>query len=672
MLALLGGILVLSVLFGSAVADIQHEHPDNVSDDDDLEAVGGWLGDRMGDVHADCSEGISLGNFDACEDLDDEYESLLERYVTVERETVDDEEDEAAETLNETREKQRELAELFEEFNTTLEAYDEARADGDDEEARELVRELRRLADRIEELGGEIEIAFRELDRFTTADLNVSADATRASTDEAISVTTEIEQETFDPTVVSAEIDPVASFAEPATVTGKVTDENGTAVTDGVVVVESTWSERTANISADGSYEVPYRPVLEPLGNTTLDVRYVPDADSEFLGTATTVSTTVERTNSTVELRNATDEAMFNESVAVEGVIRVDGEPVESVPVVINVDGERLATTETDDDGSFETSGRLPAAVSTGEATIEIRASEDGLATGVSRTERTLSVAETPTELTVETEATEDGVNVTGQLQTEDEASVANQELVVTVDGTERFITTDDDGAYELSVEHADEERAVVVAYDDPRTNLGSSETSTTLPAEPTGTSAAEAILSSVLENPILATIVVLGSLVIAVVFGLYAYRQRRNRNPPETTVPNAVTATANEPNEKQTDRPTAGAAAVLEAARANLAESPDSAIKTGYSAIRRTISDEKEVGSRTHWEFYHEVGSELDAGRRDALRSVTEAFEAAAFAAGSVETERAAAALDDAERCLGVTDGGASRPNSSSVDQTD
>lgn len=62
---------------------------------------------------------------------------------------------------------------------------------------------------------------------------------------------------------------------------------------------------------------------------------------------------------------------------------------------------------------------------------------------------------------------------------------------------------------------------------------------------------------------------------------------------------------------------------------------------------------------ARTHWEVYQTASDKLDGDRRDALRTVTEVFEAATFSPEGVDSERMSAGVDDAERCLAATDGG-------------
>lgn len=664
LVAVVGGLLVLSAVAGVAVGDdVQHEHPDNVSDDEDLEAVGGWLGDRMGEIHADCTDGISIGEFDACENLDEEYESFLERYVTVERETVDDEDDQTAETFNETRENQRKLAALHAEFNATLEAYQEARAAGDDERARELARELRRLADEIEALGGLVEASFRELDGATAADLNASADATRASTDDVVRTTVTIEAETFDPTTLRATIDGTATTDEPANLTGRVTDENDTALSEGAVLVESPTQELSTELKPDGTYELAYQPVMEPIGATTLSVRYVPPDESAFLGSETNVSTTVEETASTIDLAESPQTAAFDESVTVAGSVRVGNGVADSIPVALYVGGERLGTTQTSSDGTFEATGRLPATVSVGDTDVEVRASESGVAVGVSRATSSVAVEETETALTVEATDSEDGVTVSGRLETADGAAISDEQITITVEGDERTARTDDSGAYELSVPGADEERAVVATYDNPETNLGSNEATTRIEAglgvtDEAGESAIDRLISAFGANLIRNSALALAA-VLVVLSGGYAYR-RRNAAMEAETIPPAASADAAEsdrPDTTETDTPAVTPDALLSTARDRLAESPDSAVEVGYAAARSMLSGGRAVDSRTHWEFYHDVESDLDTERQSALRSVTTAFETAAFAPMSLDANEAAAALDDVERCLESTD---------------
>jgi hypothetical protein len=663
------GILLFSLgVAGVAVADEpQHEHPDETGGDGDLAAVERWLGDNMGEIHADCTEGISVGNFDACEDLDEEYKSYLDRYVTVAGDIEGEESDERAERFNKTRRQQAELAELMQEFNRTYESYKAARAASDETRAREDARELRRLADRIRELGGEIAVNFRRLDSATSADLNTAADETEASTREVVLLTNSIEQETFETTRTNISVDQVATFRTPAVVTGTVRDSTGTPLSNATVTVSGDALQTTVKTNATGQFRASYRPTVVEAGPKTLTVNYVPDDTGKYLGSSATDTVEVRPVDSSVTLVNATAAARFSEAVRVRGRVHSGEQSVPGVLVAVSVGDDVLMTTRTDQSGTFEAATHLPANIPTGERTLSVRASEPGHAISPSRARTSLVVSPTPTNLSVNAVPTDgsNGIRITGNLTASNTDTIGERPLTISVGGDVYNATTNVDGEYALTVAASEGQHDIVVRYDEAETNLQPATADALVELDnPPADGATDTLdantetLSSFIRNsPVLAGIAGLLVLVSAVI-GLFVWRSRRagfidtSDDPDETIVDEGVATEAAEGDQST---------ALLDAAREQLDGSPKDAVQAAYAMARARLGDSstESTVARTHWEFYHSISGDLDDERAAALRSVTEAFEQATFAPEGIDASEAAAALDDAERCLAAGNGG-------------
>jgi plastocyanin len=338
-------------------ADIPHENPDEANSDNDLESVERWLGGRMEEIHVDCAEGIEVGEFDACEDLDEEYTDLLDRYATVENDRQS--ETETAQRFNETRTQQREYAALREEFERTLEEYETARAAGNDAEARALARELQRLNRQIETLGGELEVNFVALGNTTGSDLSPAAESINSSTNEVETVVVEVESETFEAAEINATVSSTASFAEPGTVSGRVTTTNGTGIADSDIVLTDGSQMFTTTTAANGSYELLYRPSRTRVGATNQTVQYQPSRNSSYLGAEANGTIIVQSTDSDLQIERHTERAAFGDRLTVTGQVRASGRPAPDVDVTL-ADGTALrTTTRTDSNGS----GRPPSRV---------------------------------------------------------------------------------------------------------------------------------------------------------------------------------------------------------------------------------------------------------------------------------------------------------------------
>jgi hypothetical protein len=662
-------LLLFSLGFaGVGIADEpQHEHPDEMDDNADLASVERWLGGNMGKIHVDCTEGINVGNFDACEDLDEEYKSHLDRYVTVAGDVGGDETEERAERFNETRRQQAKLAELMQAFNQTYDDYRDARTAGNETRAQEKARELRRLADRIRELGGEVAVNFRELDGSVGADLDAAATKTQESTREVVLLTNSIEQETFEPTRITVSIDEVATFREPATVTGTVRNATGTSLSNATVTVSDSTGQTTVETNATGQFQTTYRPVSVETGPRDITVNHVPDDTSEYLSSNVTSTVEVRPVDSLVTITNATNSARFDETITVRGEVRSDEHSVPGVRVTVYAGDEVLTTTRTNEAGIFETTARLPADVPTGERPLSVRASEPGQAISPSRTQTPLRVLSTSTNLSTNAEYTagSEGIRVTGRLSAGNTSEIGERPLTVSINGEEYNTMTNSNGDYALTVDAAEGQHAIVVRYDESGTNLQSATAETMV--EPTEDSAggvigassndANTFFSILRESPILAGVIGLALTVNVIIWPFLWYWRRVDSTDDADSVAEEIEDEATVAESVEHDR----SRALLAAARDQLERSPKDAVQAGYAAVRAGLSDSSDdtTAARTHWEFYHSVSDELDGDRASALQSVTEAFEQATFAPGGIDSSRAATMLDEVERCLTASDGG-------------
>ena len=661
----MGILVVCGAAVGGVAADAPHTHPDEIDEDGDLDALEGWLGDRMGEIHADCSEGVSVGAFDACEMLDEEYDAFFERHVTVEDETTDDDEERASDLFGTTGSDHAEYAELVEEFYATLEAYEDAREAGDDERAAQLAMELRAIHDRIQELGVQLQGDFEELDAITTIDLDPAIENTEQTTTEASSLFEAVENETFTATTLTAEAGATASFADPATVTGKLHDENGTVIADARIVIDDGDGVQTTRTDADGTFELAYRPTpTSTTGVTELGIRYEPQGDAPYQRATTTLDVDIEATPSAIDL-DPLDSAAFQDNVTVAGTVTANGTGIEDVPVTIELADDRNTTVETRPEGHFAGNVSLPMTVPPGTATVEASVGDVEFALEPSSESTTLEVTETSTTLDVEAETGSETATVSGQLQTVDEVAVAGRPIDVEVGDETRTGETDDDGTFAVELPAADAERTATVTYAEAGTNLASS--TETIGIAGAESSLTETIQSFIAENPLLASLLALVGAANVLVWGaIFAIRWRRwraNRRGflgDSEAVSGAVDGESGRGAVETGPKTSRETQMLAEPAGPDLP--PEITVQRAYATVRSTLGEDRNGDSadvRTHWEFYQELASEVDSDTQEALRTVTEAFEAATFAPSPIGEERADAAVDAAKRCVTVSDGG-------------
>lgn len=654
---LVGGLCLLVLLSAPALADdVQHEHPDEADGNDDLEGVERWLGDRMGEIHADCADGIGIESFDACEDLDEEYTDLLRRYATVENDLEDGPDAETATRYNETRAQQREYAALKAEFETTYDEYEAARAAGNDAEARSSARELLRLADRLEELGGEIEGDFVELDNTTTADLTAASRSINESTNEVRTVAFEAETESFEAAEIDAAVGDAASFADPQTVSGRVTAENGAGIADAEIVLTDGAQSFATTTTENGSYELSYRPTRTRVGATDLTVRYRPAQGDPYLGAETTETTEVRATDSALRIENSSSDVAFGDRLVVTGAVRAGNASVPDVDVALYADSERLTTTRTDADGSFRAVTRVPATLATGTRTLDVRASEPDRAIRQSVASIEPTVSETATELEITAASTDGEIDVSGRLRSDAETPVGTRPISVQIGDETDEIRTDPDGRYRLATEHASEPETVTATYNETGTNLARSQATVEYEsADAASSSPADRFLSTARNS---ALGIVLAGIVVTVALLVAIYRSR-SRDATDARSGSSQPVPSTESDAAVSDGSTESSVeSRLDIARRKLRTDPQATVYASYAAVRALFDASDD---QTHWELYEQQRPTEDDRTDDAFYTLTETFERAAFAADDVDAAQAESALRAAERYLDAADPGGS-----------
>ncbi len=679
----------------------QHEHPDEVGDRGDLAAVQDWLAGRMTEIHLDCAANLSTTEQTACDRLDEEYPEYLEQYASVERDRTGN--NRTAGTFEETRENQAELAEETESFWEAYEAYQDARAAGDEDRRRRLARELTERSERIETLGGSLAVRFARLEERTGNEYGPDRRTTNDTTMMVLRTTGEVQATEFTPSRLTATItDGTATFREPAVVEGRLTAENGTALADRTVRV--TVDDRTvATVETDdeGRYAATYRPVRTTTGPTTVRAWYEPTGTDPYLGSNGSDDVDVEPVSASTFADVDDDRVAFGDTMPVRARVAVRGVEAAGVPVRVFLDGDRIASGRTGVDGEVLLAGAVPATVPDGEAILTVRASRDGRALEPSERSVPVTVEESETDLTVEGLLDGEALVLSGRL-TANGRPVPDQRVGVNVDGeTRELAVTDDEGRYRVRVPRGTGGRgvwSVTADFRNPTTNLGPTTTtrqlradalaatdgtdaSTTLVGELRQLVAGNAFLRTLSDAELLAfAIGVLALAGLAVAGTAWVVRRRRDDEPGADR--DGVTGTivdvpdgVDDPDPSGDGVPTdpdpdpspsvLGGAAALDVARARLGDGdPDDAVRIGYGTVRLTLSaraggDEPPGGAagdgdpRTHWEFYRDAEAKLSDDRAEALERLTLAYQRAEFAPDGTTRGSARAALDAAEACL-------------------
>jgi hypothetical protein len=193
---------------------VRHEDPDETNEDGDLSRVSGVLAGQLGEISVDCSEGIRVGNYDACEELDEdgEYGDALSKYVDVSGRdgggggdgSGDGDDDSGSDgPFGDLQEEQQEFANETREFRQTYQEYQEARRNGNISRARQLARELLELREDIQRTGTNVSRSANEVSNQTDVSLAPVEENTLAVTRNVSNTTETVVTTVFLPTTMT-------------------------------------------------------------------------------------------------------------------------------------------------------------------------------------------------------------------------------------------------------------------------------------------------------------------------------------------------------------------------------------------------------------------------------------------------------------------------------------
>ncbi|TSD16165.1 hypothetical protein DP107_03090 [Haloglomus irregulare] len=482
---------------------VRHEDPDETNQDGDLSRVSGVLAGQLGEISVDCSEGIRVGNYDACEELDadGEYGDALSKYVDVTGRDGDDEDSETAESYRDLQEEQQEFANETREFRQTYQEYQEARRNGNTSRARQLARELLELRGDIQRTGTNVSRSATEVSNRSGVSLESVEQNTRLATRNVSNTTKTVVTTVFLPTAMTATREGTGNISarDPLVVSGTVQTSNGSRVPNGSVVLATgpgrdapVVSRTRAAVNASGEYRLSYQPTTVRTGNRTLSVRYVPPAASVYRAANVSVQATVEPVVATVALQDVTGTVRYGDTVGGIATLELAADGVNTslpgVPLTTSLGGRELVTSRTGPDGRVTLRGPLPVRVAPGTQPLRVRGPSAGRAVVVEPTRQEVRVQSSATQLdarAVQTATGERRVRVVGRLLAQGEG-IPEQEVAVRIGGQQvRTLRTNASGYYPgtVTVPNASSPAAgqaslsVVVAYDGTGTNLESART---------------------------------------------------------------------------------------------------------------------------------------------------------------------------------------------------
>ena len=386
----------------SGATPVRHRDPRGLSEQGDLSELERALADLLASNLNESSVAIDRGEYDRARSIiGDRYDSVLERYVRVTRETPEQRDD--TEQFRSTRDEQSGFVDTVRTYRERRTEYDRAKQDGDEGRARELARELNTLAaeaeQRSERLSREYDALGTDSGRdFSVAKQSVSDVRQNISAEQAVIRETEFVETSISVTDVGGG----GSFVDPVVVSGTVVDENGTLLANRTVRIAVSGTDVETETDGNATFSVQYRPITDGLGEQNLTVEYAPRIDSIYLGSQTTASAVIRQNTPTLAIDDATTRVRFGDRVAVSGSVAVDRRPAAGVPLNVSVDDVVVGQVTSDDFGEFRFEGALPAAVDSGTQQLSVAYPFENRALAPNRTTTPITVGSTRTSMTVD------------------------------------------------------------------------------------------------------------------------------------------------------------------------------------------------------------------------------------------------------------------------------
>lgn len=636
-----------------------HENPETVSETGDPDQVASYLSSQLNGLLGDSTLNLSEGQYDQARALlGDDYNETLQQYVEVSGST----DSETAESFNDARNNTRSLITLRQEFDQTLAAYESAVAAGDSERARELARELARLAEQIDSVSVQLRQEYTDIENATGQKVEeketirliqeTSIEEAQAATDAQL-VETQI-QAKFQTTQFS--------FTEPAQLSGRIQTANGTPLKNESVTIAIDAREYTISTTATGNFSVTYRPVAAPLTTSTFSVEYLPADNSVYLGANTTVMGSITAQAPTTVSVNASNLTIqYGTPFSITGRISVgEAESVGNLPVVATVAGQQVGTASTTANGSFALSNRLSSPrVSSGVQTLRITLPFENRSLAGSATSVPVTINPASTQLTVNatsTESTPSTISVHGILTLYTGEPLTGQPIEIFVEGNRvDTVQTTTTGRYETTLQPSEIDipanATISAQFAGGGLALSSSRASTTLAlssstsdlALSSSTSGQSSLMSMITNQPALLG----GGAVLGLVgVGFLLVSLRRDSawlSGSDSTTPVDEKTSTTRSSDSPTPVSQRPAQTMLTAAKDALeSDNPTAAVQIAYSGLRSALTEDVDAsGDETHWEFYQQCQSS-NIGSLSEVYEITATYEIATFASQSVSSQDA------------------------------
>lgn len=672
--------------------ETQQENPDSVSDGEYSDQTAAWLVRTMGAQLENSSIALSNDQYEQARTvIGDDYDERLEQYVEVAGDTSTESDDTAAREFEAAGENQRTLTDEVQRYRQQYAAYQEARENGNEREARITARAMERTASNVTDRSRRLNRNFEQIENTTSVDLSETQTEINQTTANITATQAAVREETLVGTTLTVQaVDATASFSDPGTVTGRIQTENGSVIADTAVELRVGNQTRTVRTDSNGAFETQYRPRTARRGSQSVQVEYIPSPESVYLTDSATFRVDVQQVTPNVTSETTPDSVGYGDRLDVSASVTVASTGVAEVPIEFVIGDTVVARTTTGPNGSVTAAISLPAAVDDGDRQAVVRIPLENRAIASARSTTPLVVVETGTALSLNASRTDDGILARGRLQTVDGDSVANRPVRLQVgDGETQVVETNQDGSFRAVVADSQAAEAVTVtaSYDEPSSNLGNATATAAVSAgagPPVDSGSDQDVLIDTLISLLFGSdegsaigfgsgglgfgllIVLAGGialiLIVAAWFLVSRFAQSRDTEP---TAPTETVTPSSPEFDQPVKAPDSTEPTFEERIQAYLDSGAyDAAVMLAYNSVHDELAVEKGLAENTtHWELLQQSREQgVSEAQVADIESVVKAFETAAFAPTSVDPSRAEMTV---ERARNITSNGESRADS-------
>ncbi|MDT3435487.1 hypothetical protein KZ498_11510 [Haloarcula sp. 1CSR25-25] len=661
--------------------ETQQENPDEVDDGEYSDETATWLARNLASKLENSSISLSSGKYEQAQEiLGDDYNDRLNQYVEVAGDTDSDATATTAGEYGAARDNQRQLANEVQRYQTQYTAYQEARESGNETRARVLARRMEQTAANVSDRSLQLNQNYNRIGNTTSVDLSRAQARINETTQNVTTVQSAVREETLVGTTLTVQAtSATASFTNPGAITGRLQTENGSVVAEESITLRINNQTQTVRTDSNGRFEIQYRPRSVRLGQQRIQATYDPSPGSVYLTDSDVFAIEVQQVSSTIRTEYGPRNIAYNDIFNISATVTAGGFGVEGVPVEFVIGETVLAQAVTVPNGSVSSSIQFPATVSDGEQTVVARVSYDNRAISGANSESVITVIETPTELSLRVSTVEGGFLARGQFQTTDGRPVPNRTIQIQAgDGDVQTVATEQNGTFQTTVNPSagDGSVQVVAQYADSDSNLGNASATATISTggggpPPVGSeedlNIIESIWSALLGNdaspPIgfggggvgFRWLFTVGGAFTLILVGVAWFVVSHVRASPDQIT--ADTAISDDPSiigpEPPPELSKTTGQDLIERIETHLENGEyDAATVLSYGAVHDQLTKTHDIRENaTHWELLRKSRDNgLDDEQVEAIQTVVEAFETAAFAPRSIEKSYAESASQNAK----------------------